>query len=213
MAGSSVSVPAGHRRSRTRCIPAVSWLLLLSPVALLVGCRSTWYTHAMRKQILDHPGIIWDCPAQGLHWKLLKHLAEVADEYLAETDRPLVVTSGRRSLRQQALLMAQMTREQLEGMYCRDGYPDYVRDLVSIREEDGSRNVEATYRILCRRKEGYISSHLYGGAIDIAAEGADVACLKLLLEKHGFRILDERSLRVPCIHAACLDVPMRIIRK
>jgi hypothetical protein len=98
-------------------------------------------------------------------------------------------------------------------MYCRNGYPSYVRDLVAARQKAGALTEDDAYRILRTRTEGYISSHLYGAAVDISSVGVDVALLKRLLQEQGFRTLDERNLGIQCIHATYRHIPAEIIRE
>ena len=162
----------------------------------------------------DPPGaLVWTCAADGLAPVLVQDLAEVAHEYHAQSGLPLRVVSGRRTLRHQAELMAGMSRAQLEGMYCTKGYPDYVRRLVALREETGTATPEQAYAILSRRAEGYVSAHLSGAAVDLAATGAEVELLKRLLVAHGFKVLDERALGLPCIHATHAATPLAIVRE
>ena len=81
-------------------------------------------------------------------------------------------------------------------MYCRNGYPDYIRTIKSSMEQLHRRlTPEETYEILKKRQEGYISTHLFGGAVDIAAEGLkDKPLLIRLLQAEGFTTLDETDL-------------------
>ncbi len=143
----------------------------------------------------------------------LRHFSIVATAYSRRTGQRLEVTSAHRTLRHTAALMADFTQEQLEGMYCRNGYPSYIRQLVQARATAGRMlTAEETYRILRERTEGYISSHLYGAALDVATDGlADRPLLIRLLEQHRFRTLDETSLGVRCVHATHTQVPTQII--
>jgi len=190
----------------------MAWLLPVLAFTALTGCRSPWGEKAMIRKATRHPGLVWECSAAGLDKILLKSLCQVATAYFSRTGSPLVLTSGKRHLHKQAELMAAMSREQLEGMYCQNGYPSYIRDILSAREEKEKITVEDTHLILANRTEGYISSHLYGGAIDIASDGMDVELLERLLNEHGFRSLDERNLGINCIHATHRKVPRKIIR-
>ena len=160
--------------------------------------------------------IVWKCSQEGLAPELLRDLSLAIDAYVHETgDDSVAVTSGRRTLRHQAELMAAFTQEQLMGMYGRNGTPGYVQAIGELRERQGrSPTAEEVYRILCEREDGYISSHLYGGAIDIAsASVADVPALRAQLAKRGFRTLDERSLGIACIHATHAGVAKAIVRE
>lgn len=149
-----------------------------------------------------------------LHERLREALQAVATAYWDATGEELVVTSAWRSLRHCAALMAGFSREQLEGMYCRNGYPDYIRELVATRErQGGALSEEDAYRILCQRQEGYISRHLTGGAVDIARPGRDLPLLLALLAQHGFQTLDEEVFGLSCIHASHHDVPTAIVRE
>lgn len=149
-----------------------------------------------------------------LHARLQEALQAVATAYWDATGEELVVTSAWRSLRHCAALMAGFNREQLEGMYCRNGYPDYIRDLLATRERQGGvLSEEDAYRILCQRREGYISRHLIGGAVDIARPERDLPFLLTLLAQHGFQALDEEVFGLSCIHASHRDVPTAIVRE
>lgn len=172
------------------------------------GCRTE---HVM--SVKPARNIVWTVSSQGLDSGLLAALERVARRYRHATGHPITITSGRRTLRHQARLMAAMTPAQLEGMYCRHGYPGYIRDLIAARQRFGALSPEQAYDILRNRHEGYISSHLYGAAVDISPRGMAVALLKHLLAEEGFRALDERNLGIACIHATFKAAPVRIIRK
>ena len=159
------------------------------------------------------PSIVWECSAVGLAPGLLDALQRAADRYAGATGQALTVVSGRRTLRRQAELMAGMTREQLQGMYCRNGYPDYVRGLVALQAERGTVTPEDAYRILGARRDGYVSAHLSGAAVDIAAERVDAAVARSALEAEGFRVLDERALGIACLHATHVATPLAIVRE
>ena len=151
----------------------------------------------------------------GLTAIVLEAFTNVAQEYLRRTGTRLMVTSGRRTLRHAAFLMSTFTIEQLEGMYCRNGYPDYIRSIKSSMEQLHRRlTPEETYEILKNRKEGYISSHLFGGAVDIAIEGLkDKNLLTRLLQTEGFTTLDETHLGILCIHASHKNVAKVIVKE
>ncbi len=160
----------------------------------------------------------FSCDAEGvagLEAIVLEAFTTVAQEYLRRTGTRLMVTSGRRTLRHTAFLMSGFSIEQLEGMYCRNGYPDYIRTIKSSMEQLHRRlTPEETYEILKNRQEGYISSHLFGGAVDIAVEGLkDKPLLTRLLQAEGFTTLDETDLGVLCIHASHQNVTKSIIRE
>jgi len=174
----------------------------------VLGCRATW----LGGWCVKSP-VIWECSSHGLDPELLEALRNVAAQYAAETGHGITITSGRRTLRKQAELMAEMTRAQLEGMYCSRGYPSYVRDLVAFREQHGRLSNKDAYRILRERTEGYISTHLSGAAVDISSQNIDVELLKQLLETEGFRTLDERNLGIDCVHATFKAAPVRIVRE
>lgn len=146
---------------------------------------------------------------------VLDAFAECALKYKAATGQVLEITSAHRSLRHCAQLMNAFSQEQLEAMYCRNGYPDYIRKLVQARHEKGrALTDEEAYRILCDRSEGYISAHLYGAALDIAADSLlDKALLQELLKKAGFRTLDETNLGICCIHASYSGIAAEIIKE
>ena len=146
---------------------------------------------------------------------VLDAFIECAAKYRASTGQTLEVTSARRSLRHCAKLMNALSKEQLEAMYCRNGYPSYIRELLSSRNEKGSQLTdEEAYQILCNRSEGYISAHLYGAALDIASEGLlNKALLLELLKTAGFRTLDETDLGICCIHASYSKIAAEIIKR
>ena len=158
----------------------------------------------------------YDCPleaVESLQPEVLAAFEKVAGEYHAATGDMLTVTSGRRSLRKMAELMAKFSMEQLEGMYCRNGYPQYILAIKEARAF-GDVDAEKTYGILQNRTEGYISMHLSGGAVDIATEGMkEQETLTSLLEKHGFTAFNETELGVGCIHASFKTAQKLIIRE
>ena len=164
--------------------------------------------------IMNDPHLAWNCTAEGLDAGLLKALQQVAAEHVGETGQALVINSGARSLQRQAELMSGLSQDQLEGMYCRNGYPSYVQRLVSARKANrGSLDAKQTYEILRSRDEGFISAHLSGAAVDVSPVGADLNLLRKLLEKHGFTTLDERGLGINCLHATYQAAPRRIVRE
>ena len=146
---------------------------------------------------------------------VIEAFVECAKQYRTKTGQTLEITSARRSLRHCAQLMNAFSKEQLEAMYCRNGYPSYIRDIVQARDKMGrALTDDEAYQILCHRSEGYISAHLYGAAIDIASEGlADKALLLELLAKAGFRTLDETNLGIRCIHATFSGIAAEIIKE
>jgi hypothetical protein len=162
------------------------------------------------------PAINWDCSRKGLPRPLLRDLCHAVDAYVSETgDEAVTVTSGHRTLRRQAELMAAFSQDQLMGLYGRHGTPCYVAAIGEFRKEKGhAPNADEVYRILRDRESGYISSHLYGGAIDIATRTVqNIDALRAQLKQHGFRTLDERSQGIACLHATHLGTPKRIVRK
>ncbi len=156
-----------------------------------------------------------DAALAGLAPQVIADFCVVAEKYTSETGQRLTVTSARRTLRHCASLMAAMSIEQLEGMYCRNGYPDYIQSMKDAMQKLG-RNLttDEAYEILKNRGEGYISSHLFGAAVDIASEGLkDEALLEKLLVSSNFSVLNETSLGVKCIHASHKNVQKQIIRE
>ena len=157
-----------------------------------------------------------ECPPEAIETlqpEVIAAFEKVACEYMDATGERLTVTSGRRTLRRMAELMSKFSMEQLEGMYCRNGYPQYISAIKEARRIGGV-DEEQTYRILRQRTEGYISMHLAGGAIDIATEGlADQELLTRLLEKHGFTAFNETELGIRCIHASFKTAEKKIIRE
>jgi hypothetical protein len=164
--------------------------------------------------IMNDPNIVWNCTSEGLDAGLLNALSRVAAEYAAQTGQSLVINSGARTLRRQAELMAAMSQDQLEGMYCRHGYPAYVSGIVAARRQNRADvDAEAVYEILRQRENGFISSHLFGAAVDVSPSGTDLGLLRRLLEENGFSTLDERHLGINCLHATYRHVPQRIVRE
>ena len=141
-------------------------------------------------------------------------LTAAVNEYYLATGEPPVITSGYRTLHHCAALMADFDQVQLEQLYCRHGYPSYIRDLVAAREAKGSPlTADEAYDILRRREEGYISWHLAGGAVDFRLPQANPELLRDCLERHGFRVLDETEAGVPCWHATKTGLTPRVIRE
>lgn len=159
----------------------------------------------------------FSCAPEGierLHEPVLSALVQVATAYQAETGESLRVTSGWRSLRHTAELMAGFSQKQLEGMYCRSGYPDYIRQIVRQRRQaKGRLSAEAVYEILCRRQGGYISWHLQGGAVDISTEVSRPDLLRQLLQAHHFNVFDETFLGIACFHATYRGLSPVVIRE
>ncbi len=150
----------------------------------------------------------------GLRPEVRASLEAACVRYCRETGEAPVVTSGWRSLKSCAQLMAGFDRGQLEGMYCRHGYASYVRDLLAARERLGRRLTgEEAYEILCRREEGYISWHLQGGAVDIQAPVSRPGLFRKCLEDVNFTVFDEQELGVACYHATYRGLEPQIIRK
>jgi hypothetical protein len=176
---------------------------------LVSGCRTE---HTMN--VREAKNIVWTVSTRGLDAGLLLALERAACRYHRATGKPITITSGRRTLRHQARLMAAMSPEQLEGMYCRHGYPSYIRELIAAsRKKHAPLTEDEAYEILKSRTEGYISTHLSGAAVDVSPKGMDVPLLKRLLAQAGFRTLDERNLGIACIHATFKAAPVRIVRK
>ena len=146
--------------------------------------------------------LVIECPPEdyaALAEPLRTALEAAAREYHAcfPAAPPPVVTSARRTLRRQAALMAAMTDAELEGMYCRHGRPSYIDELEAARPLDE----EKAYGILLNRREGYISKHLYGLAVDVAAATvAEPETLKEMLSRRGCAVLDESEMGRPCLH-------------
>ncbi len=139
---------------------------------------------------------------------------QVAEAYFRQTGEQLQVTSAKRSLRHCAELMAGFSRKQLEGMYCRNGYPDYIRSIVTAqKKQKSSLSADQVYQILQKRKAGYISWHLIGGAIDISTQLQNTDLLRKLLQEQGFSVLDEQSLGIACLHATYRGLEPEIIRE
>ncbi len=156
----------------------------------------------------------WECPADGLHPLLRPALEAAAAAYRRAAGGTLRVTSGRRTLRRQAELMAGMSDAQLRALYARNGTPDYVAALTAARAANGALDAETAYAILRNRREGYISAHLSGAAADLATDGvADLPLLKKLLDANGFDTLDERDAGLPCLHCRLRAAPTAIVRE
>ena len=162
------------------------------------------------------PILVWDCPRDGLAPQLLRDLESAVKAYAAETgDENVVVTSGRRTLRRQAELMAAFSQDQLLALYGRHGTPCYVQSIGEFRQREGrDPSADEVYEILRSRADGYISDHLYGGAVDIAASSVqDIAALRACLQQQGFRTLDERDQGIACLHVSHRGDPRQITRE
>ena len=123
---------------------------------------------------------------------------------------PWRITSGRRTLRQQAEEMASMTPEQLRGLYGQKGIPSYVEELIRAMP----LTPETAYQILAHRSEGYISKHLFGAAADVAPDSVrKPEIFRQLLQEQGLLLLDERSRGIPCFHISCPQIERQIIRE
>lgn len=151
---------------------------------------------------------------RGLAPVALEAASRAAAEYTRLTTARVTVTSAARTLYHTAELMAAFTLAQLEGMYCRHGYPQYIAAMRDAMAAAGRPLTPAeTYAILRDRTEGYISSHLYGAALDFATDAlTKPALLASLLHSVGFKTLDENSLGIHCLHASHPNVPVRIIK-
>lgn len=134
---------------------------------------------------------------------------------MKSTGQKPTITSARRTLRRCAELMSGFTVAQLEGMYCRNGYPSYIRSIAdAVAKLDRNLTPDEVYNILCNRTEGYISAHLYGAAIDIASDGlVDAPLLQRLMSENGFRVLNEVDLGIHCIHGTYKSIPAEIIKQ
>jgi len=132
-----------------------------------------------------------------------KGIYRVCSLYFSKFQKPVMITSGWRSLRQTAEIMALLSVSQLKGMYCRHGCPDYIRSIVLKREVLGTvLSEDDVYSILQNRKEGYISRHLFGAAVDLSCEDMKLDELNLMLKQCGFSVFNEQALGVECLHAS-----------
>lgn len=139
---------------------------------------------------------------------------EVATVYYRVAGEKLQLTSARRSLRHCAELMAGFGRKQLESLYCRNGYPDYIRSIVLLQEsQDEPLSSEQVYQILRKRQSGYISWHLAGAAVDISSRISDPELLRKLLQERGFSVFDEQASGIACLHATYQGISPEIIRE
>jgi hypothetical protein len=150
---------------------------------------------------------------QGLKAQVYEAFCQVAQAYYLQTGEKLHVTSARRSLHHCAQLMAAMSPEQLQGMYCSRGTPDYIQSIFDAqKEQDEPLSTEQVYKILQNRKAGYISWHLVGAAIDISSKVTDLDLLKKLLQENNFRYLDERVYGIACLHATYKGIKAEVVR-
>jgi hypothetical protein len=157
--------------------------------------------------------LVWDCSSRRLHPDLLVALRRAARAYYRQEQRPIRITSGWRSLRQQAELMSRMSHEQLLRLYAQQGIPDYLRAILESQKQNAPLSPAVVHDILCRRQEGYVSAHLCGAAVDAATEAAEVATLRRVLEAEGFAVLDEREDGIPCLHARLRSLDLAIVRE
>ena len=147
---------------------------------------------------MNSHAIIFDCSSTGLDEQLALALKTIADSYYDATGEPIVVTAGKRTLQRQAELMANFSKEQLEAMYCRHGYPSYISQILAL---PNPHDAVAVHHVLANRTEGYISKHLYGQAVDIdAASISSPILFKQICNAAGLSVLDERENNVPCFH-------------
>lgn len=161
--------------------------------------RYSWLQRQSVKSV-DSQSITFQCSPDGLEPELLARLETVAAKYHSITGESLIVTAGLRTLQRQAELMANFSQEQLEAMYCRNGYPSYISQILAL---PNPHDPTAIYNVLANRTEGYISKHLYGKAADIAAENmASPQLFKELCAHANLSVLDETNLGVPCFHIA-----------
>ena len=158
------------------------------------------------------PALCWHGFRDGLHPVLVTAVEQAAADYFQRFRTRLHATSGRRTLRHQARLMADMTADQLTGLYARRGIPDYIARILVLHEAGAPVTQRQVYAILAGRREGYISAHLYGGAVDLDAENVRAEPLRTLLEARGLSVLDEQSAGIPCLHIAAPQVPRAIMR-
>ncbi len=191
---------------------------LLLPAALLLPVFGCLFFREDKKPMPESPAFYtYSCDPENIAALLpeVRHaFFQVAEAYFRQTGEQLRVTSARRSLRHCAELMAGFSREQLEAMYCRNGYPDYIRSIVTAQEkQNGPLTGDQVYRILQNRLGGYISWHLIGGAIDISAKLSNPDLLRKLLQEHGFSVFDEQSLGIACLHATYRGLKPEIIRE
>ena len=116
-------------------------------------------------------------------------------------EAPWRVTSGLRSLQEQAREMAAMSPELLLALYSKGGTPSYVQEMTAA--ENQPLTPERAYEILLNRKEGHVSKHLYGNAVDLAAKDMkDLTLAKKLLEEQGLAVKDETAQGIPCMHVS-----------
>ncbi len=109
--------------------------------------------------------------------------------------------------------MAAMSDAQLKGLYGAGDPPDYVRRICELRGPDGAVSAALVYDVLCERREGYVSRHLFGAAADLAIPECAVPELKEALRRQGLAVLDERDRGIDCLHVSLPGVPTRIVRR
>jgi len=158
------------------------------------------------------PAIHWNDCREGLDPALAAAVEAGARQWRAAMGGCVEVTSGRRTLRQQARLMVAMSEAQLTALYGRQAVPDYVRDIRDLRGTAGTVSADQVYDILRNRGEGYISRHLFGAAVDLAVPEAGTTELVAALEQVGLAALDERDQGIHCLHVSLPGVPVRIVR-
>ena len=154
--------------------------------------------------IIDNKLLKFDCSPEGLDSRLLDALYKAAKKYYKEYKEPFVITSGKRSLRKQAELMAAFSLKQLEAMYCRNGYPDYIRRIAELPEPFSADDV---YRILALRSSGFISKHLTGWAVDISPVLKAPMKARKALKDADLTVLDETEFGVKCFHVCLPETP------
>jgi len=161
-----------------------------------------------------NPGIHWNGCREGLVPELVERIEAAVREYAAVHGGPVEITSGRRSLRHQARLMAAMTDEQITALYGPGDTPDYVRSIRALpRNADGARDPGVVYEVLRNRRQGYISRHLFGAAADISPPDCAPEKLVAALKRHGLNVLDERGTGIHCFHVSLPGVTPVIVRE
>ncbi len=158
--------------------------------------------------------VVWNGCREGLIPELAARIEAAAREFAAAYGASIEVASGRRTLRRQARLMAAMTDAQLLALYGAGAAPDYVRAICALpKAGDGGRDPEAVYRVLQRRRQGFVSRHLFGGAADIAVPEQAPEALAATLRRHGLNVLDERSTGIACFHVSLPGIEPVIVRE
>jgi hypothetical protein len=119
-----------------------------------------------------------------------------------------VVTSGKRTVEEQADAMLKMDSDQLE-MYCKNGTPDYIPKLRALIADKKYTKENVVPVLTEALKNHYISHHLKGHAVDISDHRGDFRRPpQSLANKYGVKIFDcTEERKMSCCHFQLINPP------